>query len=231
MLWRKRAVVEPLSSERLVWLGQKSEGNQWMDPDFYSVWVHAMEAAFDILGMAERYRTWKDEEKRTNIDSTTGPKGLVPVTGWKNRNVLRRATENLTKVTASFEIVPVPSGTALQFKGEKKKAMEEWSAIVELLGETTVVAIVTPGLEYYVQGTQIGYDRATRHLFKRGNTLERLGTPADPIWRANVSGYGITIVGDWDEIKKTRQETGLNIFQMLQLRLNAELGEAVKQGS
>lgn len=97
--------------------------------------------------------------------------------------------------------------------------------------KTTVVSTVTPGLRYYVQGTQVGYDKETRHLFKRRNTLERLGSPADPVWKANVSGYKITMIGKWDEIKETRRKMGFNVFQMLQLRLNAELGEAVKKGS
>lgn len=231
MFWRKRTVVQPVSNERLVWQGQKSEGHQWMDPDFYNVWMQVMAEAFDILGMNDRYQTWKDEEKGVNVKSTIGPDGFLAVTGWKNRHILRRATENLQTVSTSFKVVPVQGGVSLLYTGSKGKALDEWRAIADLLGKTTVTTIVTPSLRYYVQGTQVGYDRATRHLFRRSNTVERLGTPADPIWRANVSGYGITITGDWDEIKETRQETGLNIFQMLQLRLNAELGEAVKQGS
>lgn len=167
--------------------------------------------------MTDRFRTWKDGKKGTNVESTIGPDGFLAGTGWKNRHILRRATENLQTVSRSFEVVPVRGGTALRFNGSKEKALDEWRAIADLLGKTTVTTIVTPVLKYYVQGTQVEYDRETRHLFKRSNTFERIGTPADPVWKADVSGHGITIVGDWDEIKKTRQETGLNIFQMLQL--------------
>ncbi len=51
----------------------------------------------------------------------------------------------------------------------------------------------------------------------------------DPAWELNVSGYRILICGKWSEIEKTHEQMGLNIFQMLQLRINEELEEAVKR--
>ncbi|WP_018130504.1 hypothetical protein [Effusibacillus pohliae] len=59
--------------------------------------------------------------------------------------------------------------------------------------------------------------------------MKRLGTPMDPAWELNVSGYRILICGKWSEIEKTHEQMGLNIFQMLQLRINEELEEAVKR--
>lgn len=170
-----------------------------------------MQEAFDIFGMQERYRTWTDEIGKRAGD-IVGPEGLVPVIGWKNRHTLRSVAGNVKNVLASFEAVAVQGGTAVRYTGSNAGALDEWRAITGLLGKTTVVAIVTPGLEYYVRGTQLGYDQVTRHLFKRSNSLEQIGTPVDPVWKADLSGYTVTIVGDWEEIKRSKTKGRVEHF-------------------
>lgn len=231
--FKKREPATLDGFDNVVWFGRKQdkkrEVTQWVDWAFYEIWEKAMQDAFDVLGMMDRFKSILKEEADVGIATDGGLGPLLPVPGHKNRDLLRKATSNIDEVTTRFERIPVGDGTVIRYNGDKAEALEQWRAIAEILGHTTVVAIVTPGLLYYVQGTQVGYSPSTRHMFRRSNTVERLGLPNEPRWCANVSGYVITIIGDWDEIKKTRKETGYTIFRMLQLRLNEGLEAAIKK--
>lgn len=187
-----------------------------------------MQEAFDVLGMTDRFALFTADEPGIQMSKPHGADELIPVTGHQNRNLLRKATSNINEVTTRFKRVPTEYGVAICFTGEKGQALEQWKALAELLGQTTMMSVATTGLLYYVQGTQVGYTPATRHLFRKSNTVERIGLPNEPHWRANVSGYQIDIQGDWDEIKLAKKRMGYNLFQMLQLRLNEELEKAIR---
>jgi hypothetical protein len=219
MFGRKKMDVDPASVDNIVWFRRKGDDKrnvtQWMDEDFYRLWMGSMKWAFDLLGMMDQYKRFV-EEIREEAESNLGvPVGLVPVRGWRNRHSLRTAAENLENAFPVFELIRVKGGQVLRHKGEKVKALEQWEAVTDLLGKTTVVSFVTPGLQYYVEGSLAGYPSVIRHLFRQGNTVERLGTPLEPAWRLNISGYTVVVVGKWSEIEKTRRELGYNIFQML----------------
>ncbi|QQE80441.1 hypothetical protein [Alicyclobacillus sp. SO9] len=217
----------------LVWYGKKRDRKrvvtQWADREFYGVWEAAMQEAFDLLGMMDRFSTMTSDEAGIEKAKPSGAEELIPVPGDQNRRLLRKATLNIAEPTSRFDQVLLENGTAIRYTGDKETALKQWGALTELLAQTTMMAIVTPGLQYYVQGTQVGYTPATRNLFRRSNTLERIGLPSKPHWRANVSGYVIDIHGDWDEIRKTRKSTGYNMFQMLQVRINEELEKALRK--
>jgi hypothetical protein len=219
--------------DNVVWFGthrdKKREVTQFAERAFLSIWDDSMREAFDILGMMDRFQTMITDEPGTVTSNADGAERLAPVPGYQNRKLLRRATSNIDEVTTKFQRISTGDGVAICYTGDKKQALEQWKALTELLGQTTMMAIVTPGLSYYVQGTQVGYTPATRHLFKRSNTVERVGLPNEPSWRLNVSGYQIEIRGSWDEIKMTRKHAGYNLFQMLQLRLNEELETAIQK--
>lgn len=149
--------------------------------------------------------------------------------GWQNRHSLKTAMENLQAAFPTYELVKVEGGQALKYTGSRANALEQWHGITDLLAKTTVISIVTSGIQHYVEGTQVGYSPVTRHLFKRGNTVKLLRNPMDPAWELNVSGYRILVCGKWSEIEKAHEQMGLNIFQMLQLRINEELEEALKR--
>ncbi|MCL6633236.1 MAG: hypothetical protein K6T63_11470 [Alicyclobacillus herbarius] len=229
----RRAQITLHDIDNVMWYGKKQDRpggvTQWADPDFYRIWEEAMQEAFDLLGMMDRYQAFL-QEPNGGETLTSGCDGLIPVPGPKNRHLLRNALFNIDQVTTALKSIPVVDGNVIRHSGEKSKALDQWRTITELIGQTTVMAIVTPGLRYYVQGTQVGYTPTTKHLFRRSNTLERVGVPNQPHWRANISGHVVEIVGNWDEIKKARKKMGYNIFQMLQLRLNEELEKAVRKG-
>ncbi len=229
--WRKSNPVSLGGVDNVVWYGRikdnKREVTQWMRPEFYQVWETAMREAFDLLGMMDRFRDMISDGHRATADNLNM---LKPVPGWKNRHLMRKVMPNVGKATTTLRKVVSKDGIAVCFTGEMEAALDQWRTLAELFGQATSMAIVTEGLHYYVQGTQVGYTPSTRHLFRRSNTVERVGLPDKPHWRMNVSGYQITILGDWSEIRKVRKSTGYNLFQILQLRLNEELEKAIQQG-
>lgn len=214
----------------IIWLcdnaDDKRHPGQWLEENFYNVWLKGMERAFDLLGMKDRYRQFTQEVRGPELEVRDG---LVPARGWQNRHLLRRMAENVDAALTAFRLVPVQGGKALRYGDGREKALEQWEALMDLTAKTTVVALVTPGLQYYVEGSQVGYTTATRHLFKNSNTVERVGSPMDLAWELSVSGYRLLISGKWSDIEETHRETGYNIFQLLQLRINEGLEEAIKR--
>lgn len=218
--------------ENVIWLcdeiDDKRHPGQWADETFYTLWLKGMEWAFNLLGMQDRYIGFKEETSRARTGME--PRfGLVPVVGWQNRQALRKAAENIERAFSVFQLVSLQGGKALRYTDRRETALEQWEAVIDLLAKTMVVTLATQALEYYVQGSQVGYTPGTRHLFKRGNTAKRIGAPSNPAWELNVSGFRVLIAGKWDDIQKTHQDTGYNILQMLQIRLNEELEEALKR--
>ncbi|WP_029419955.1 hypothetical protein [Alicyclobacillus macrosporangiidus] len=232
MFGRKKAGLDPESVENIAWLRLKGDDKQiraqWMQEDFYRLWLGGMEKAFDLLGMMDQYRRFIEEVSQT-VQEELCPVGLTPVVGWRNRHSLKTAMTKLPTAFPTFELVKVRGGEGVRFTGSKDEALEQWQGVTDLLAKTTVVSIATQALRYYVEGSQVGYLPTTRHLFKRGNTVERLRTPSDPAWRLNVSGYHVVIMGDWGEIERVHKETGYSILHMLQLRINEELEETMRR--
>jgi len=233
MFWRTKGPIAFESLDNIVWYGRakerRREVTQWMDPEFYEAWEAVMQEAFDLLGMMDRFQDMlSDSYLSANVG---GPlREMNPVVGQKNRHLLRKTMMNVDGALTAMRKVVVDDGYAVCHYGNTHLALDQWKAIAELLGQTTVMTFATQGLQYYVEGSQVGYTPATRHLFRRGNTVERIGLPNKPHWLVNVSGYRIEISGKWDELKQARKEYGYNMFQMLQLRLNEELEKAVTRG-
>lgn len=221
------------SLDNIVWYGlakeRRRDVTQWMDPEFYEVWEALMREAFDLLGMMDRFQDMMLESDQVTASSVE-LRGMIPVPGRKNRHLLRKTMLNVDGALTTMRKISVEDGFAVCHHGKKHLALDQWKAIMELLGQTTVMTIATQGLQYYVEGSQVGYTPKTRHLFRRGNTVKRIGLPNEPRWLVNVSGHRIEITGNWDDIKRTRREHGYNMFQMLQLRLNEELEKAVARG-
>lgn len=233
MFWRTKGPIAFESLGNIVWYSRAKERwrevTQWMDSEFYEVWESVMREAFDLLRMMDRFDDMMSEQYPSV--SAGGPlRGMKPVPGHKNRHLLRKTMTNLDGALTTWQKVSVEGGVAVCHDDNKHLALEQWRAITELLGQTTVMTFATQGLQYYVEGSQVGYTPATRHLFRRGNTAESVGLPNEPRWSVNVSGYRIEIAGKWDEIKRTRREHGYNMFQMVQLKLNEELEKAVAKG-
>lgn len=177
MFFRRKHFDKVTDIDNIAWLqrdgNDKRQMTQWMDEDFYRLWLQNMEWAFDLLGMMDQYKRFVEELREGADLDLEAPAGMVPVRGWWNRRSVRKAMENLEKAFPTFELTPVKDGQVLRYKGEKSKALELWGAVTDLLGKATVIGLVTPGLQYYVKGTQVGYSPRTRHLFRRGNTVER----------------------------------------------------------
>jgi hypothetical protein len=232
MFLRRKANQTVLGDlDNVVWYGRskdaKREVTQWMRPEFYELWEDALRDAFDLLGMLDRFRDIISDSQRAAAEDFHG---LKPVPGWKNRHLMRRVMSDVGPATTMLRKVQMKDDVAVCFIGEMKDAMDQWCTLTELFGQATAMTIVTEGLRYYVQGTQVGYSPSTRHLFRRSNKVERIGLPDKPHWRANISGYQITILADWHELWKVHKENGYNLFQLLQLRLNEELDKAIQQG-
>lgn len=231
---KKRVMLGELDNrENVLWFGRtrekKYEVTGWAHPEFYQVWHTAMGWAFDLLGMKDKFKEICTDDRSVQQEVIPGLEMLKPVPGYQNRTLLSKATFNIQKVTTALERQTIRDGTVIYHRGNLAMALEQWKAIAELVAQTTVMAIVTPGLEYYVQGTEVGYAPATRHLFRHGNRVERIGLPNEPHWVLNISGYTVDIQGQWGEITKTRREHGYNVFQMLQLRINEELEDALRR--
>lgn len=231
---RNRVTLGELDNRgNVVWFGssrdRKYEVTGWAHPEFYQVWYTAMGWAFDLVSMQDKFREICTDDRSVQQETIPGLESLRPVPGHQNRTLLSKATFNLEQVTTTFGRKVIRDGIVIYHEGNLAMALEQWKAIAELVAQTTVMAIVTPGLEYYVQGTEVGYSPSTRHLFRHGNTVQRIGLPNEPHWVLNVSGYTVDIRGKWDEITKTRRENGYNVFQMLQLRINEELEEAIRR--
>lgn len=231
MLWHRHKINERVNTEHLIWFSDDNQ-DQWMDANFYQVWMNEMEKAFYILGMTEQFQKFKTENTLLKAKPDGIPSRFVKVEGTQNRKSLELALSGL-KGDSSFSLVFTQDdcGKSLRYKRMWERANNEWELIADMLGKTMVIALATDGFRYYIRGTEVGYDRETRHLFKKQNRLERLGTPVDPIWRAQVSGYTILICGDWGEIYRARKEDGYNLFQMLQLKVNEKLREVVREES
>jgi hypothetical protein len=222
MFWKRNTGSKHREIQNLIWYLEKETGAQWMDKQFYKVWIIGMCEAFDILGMDRFKQSFK------NIQGDSHNDDLVPVQDKKNKQLLEHTMKKMNGVNPKLQLIRGKCFLALRYLGDKSNALKDWQGIVKLWKYTTVVTLATQGLGYYVEGSQAGYNPRTKFLFNPSNYVEKLGYPNEPNWLVHISNYNITIVGDWGEIEKTRRELGLNIFQMLAMRINEELEKVLK---
>src|SRR5579875_2086998 len=143
MFGRTKGPIALESLGNIVWYGRakdrKREVTQWMDPEFYEVWEGVMREAFDLLGMMDRFQEMISEP-HPSISAGELLRGMKPVPGRKNRHLLRKTMMNVDGALTTMKKISVEDGFAVCHHGKKHLALDQWKAITELLGQTTVMA-------------------------------------------------------------------------------------------
>lgn len=229
MIQRHVDAIQLQQMKRLVWCELLKNGKvsyQWINPQFWDAWLHSMKETFETLGMEERL----DDVLGKRYKNVKAIGGLVPVTGSLSKQLIRQLSESLEDLAAAFLVSDVEHGRVVQYRDSRKRALAEWRELADLIAKAAAATIVTDELRHYVAGTEDGYHPSTRAMFVPGNQVEKLGKPYEPYWKVNMAGHNINLYGNWDRIRKTRDETGLNIFHMLQFQINEQLEEMLKMG-
>ncbi|QQE77274.1 hypothetical protein [Alicyclobacillus sp. SO9] len=117
--------------KNVVWFGQSKDNRtrhtQWMDMQFYAVWIKRLREAFEVAENPKQYRQMKQGSDIGNAPSDA-IRHLFPVSGHLNSRLLRDAI--LGKGCAHLHSVKVREGIAVYYNGSRKAALKEWSKVV-----------------------------------------------------------------------------------------------------
>ena len=225
---KNRAPDQVRKMQRVVWYERqigKTLSGQWINVAFWTVWVSSITQTFTNMGLEHFLPTMFGRQFKPVSDVD----GLIPITGTTSRRIIEHAMQHIETVTTVFDVVDVGGARVVQWRDNQDQALEEWGELAGKLTRVAVATVVTDELQHYVRGTEAAYHPSTRHMFVRGNTVEKIGMPYELRWRMKMAGHTISLYGDWERIRKTRDETGLTIFQMLQVQIHDELDKILKQ--
>lgn len=225
--------VETLEDlKNVVWFGRGSDNKirhtQWMDIQFYAVWVKSLSEAFEIAGNPKQYRLMKQGSDIGDVPSDE-ISHLFPVSGHLNSQLLRDAILGRACGSGPLHPVNVREGIAVHYINNRKAALVEWGKAVAKTMVATIEFWSFQELAAYVLGDQKEYPSDIRHVFCRENSIEMLAAP-ELGWRLKIADQPLEITVDWKDVFTQYRSQQQNVPTLVKHQINARVREMLVEG-